>query len=83
MPPKLMINGDYIVEIYNSPGGALIRFYPVVNYYEPITCKVSDCKEIYSDYAAELLSGNISAAEVFLNVSKDIKGDLILKWSNY
>jgi hypothetical protein len=79
---EFIIDGDYIVEFLNSSGVALIRFYPVKNYYSPMTFKVSDFTDIYSDYVAEVLSGNFSGAEVFLNVSRGLKGNLLLKWSS-
>lgn len=83
MSLDLMVDGDYIVEVFNSSGVASIRIYPIKDYYNPITYKISEFKAIYSDYVAEFLSENISGTEVFLNVSRDFNGDLLLKWNDF
>lgn len=78
----LISDGDYLVEFFDYNGCPSIRLYSVVSYYNPKIYKISDLKDIYSDYVAEMLSENIFGSEVYLSISKNSNGDKLLKWSD-
>ena len=82
MLSHLVFEGEYLFEFFDYYGCPSIRLYSLASYYSPKIYKVSDLKEIYSDYVAEILSENISGSEAYLSISKNSNGNMLLKWSD-